>query len=272
MMLVYFAVIVLATVQAADEKCDGVSINGLMYTKEVIKPNLDSPYQFTIDYTTNTLFFSYSTQNKDERFKLAYLDLVSKEFNVVPGIKDGFASAVDQATGKVFLGAKGGVYSFNLKAKQANLLQPTNQNIWQMFYKDGLYYSTYPKEEAYFIKDGASNRVEELKETRAMLIALDENKNMYFSNSSGLFKYNKSIKEILPLGDNVVNGMNSDVNDEIYFTSPNGIFKINDKFNTVERLVTLDNVYAAAIEKDGNILCGTDEGVVRFKKIDKCHL
>ncbi|KPJ18937.1 Ommochrome-binding protein [Papilio machaon] len=141
-----------------------------------------------------------------------------------------------------------------------------------MFYKDGLYYSTYPKEEAYFFKDGVYNRIEELKDTRAMLIALDDNKNIYFSNSSGLFKYNKSNKEILTLGVDVVNGMNSDANGKLYFTSPNGIFRINDKLNTIERLVTLENVYGAAIEKDGSVLCGTDEGIIRFKKSDKCKL
>nr|NP_001299320.1 uncharacterized protein LOC106115990 [Papilio xuthus]BAM18622.1 unknown unsecreted protein [Papilio xuthus] len=242
-----------------------------MHTKEVLKTNVDSPYQFSIDYTTNTLFFSYSTHTKDERFQLAYLNLDNKEFNTVSAIKDGFASAVDQDKGKVYLGAKGGVYNFNLKTKQANLLASTSQSIWQMFYKDGLYYSTYPKEEAYLFKDGVINRVEELKDTRAMLIALDENKNIYYSNSSGLFKYNKSNKEILSLSDDVVNGMNSDANGKLYFTSPNGIFRINDKLNTIDRLVTLENVYAAAIEKDGNILCGTDEGIVRFKK-NKCHL
>ncbi|XP_068631278.1 ommochrome-binding protein-like isoform X2 [Battus philenor] len=265
-----FIAVFIIQVQATEEKCDGVNINGVMHIKEVLKTNLDSPYQFSIDYATNTLFFSSSIQTEDQRFQLGYLNLETKELNVVNDIKDGFASAVDHSSNTIYLGANGGIYQFNVKSKQTNQVYSIGQNIWQMFYNNGLYYTTYPTEEAYFFANGNSQKVPELKGTKVMLIALDGKQDIYFTNSSGLFKYIKSNKSVLNLGEYIINGLNSDVNGKLYFTSPNGIFKINEDLNTVERLVTLDNVYAAAVEKDGSILCGTEDSIVRFKKSDKC--
>ncbi|CAG4992228.1 unnamed protein product [Parnassius apollo] len=134
--IIYFAVFALGSVQASEQKCEGVTINGVIYEKETLKTGLDSPYQFSINYNTNNIFFSYSTNTKDQRFQLAYINLKTKEFNTITTITDGFASAVDLENNKVFLGSKGGIYDFDLKSKTTSHLGARNHNIWQMFYKD----------------------------------------------------------------------------------------------------------------------------------------
>ncbi|CAK1598677.1 unnamed protein product [Parnassius mnemosyne] len=270
--IIYFAAVALASVQASEQKCEGVTIKGVIYEKETLKTDLDSPYQFSIDYNTDTIFFSYSTHTKDQRFQLAYLNLKTKEFNTITTITDGFASAVDLENNKLFLGGKGGIYDFNLKSKQTSHLGASSHNIWQMFYKDGLYYTVYPHEEAYTFNDGISKKVTELSGTKVMLIAMDRNNNIYFTNSSGLFNYNKSNKKIINLGEHVINGLNTDINGKLFFSSPNGIYSINENLNIVEHIVTLESVFSVAIAKDGSIIYGTDDSIMRLKKSDKCQL
>lgn len=272
MMKIIVVLVALTQVYATQKKCEGILIDGVMYMKEVLKEHLESPYQFSIDYNSNTLFFSYTLNKNGVAFQSAYLNLQTEEFNVISTITNGFASAVDARNNRIFISARGGVYEYDLKTKQTKLVTATDQSIWQMFYKDGLYYSIYPTEEVYLYRDGRSKKLDVLIGTRAAQVSIGGNGDTYFSNSSGLFVYKNSNKDIVQLGEQVINGMNADYNGIVYFSSPDGVFVIDEKEETVRRVVTLDNVHAAAIEKDGSILIGTDDSIIRLKRTDKCHL
>ncbi|XP_041983015.1 ommochrome-binding protein-like [Aricia agestis] len=245
------------------ENCDGVIVHNIKHDQEVLH-KFDSPYQLAIDYDTNTLFFSYSTNSDDEVFKSAYINLKTNEVGIIPGIAGGFANAVDSQKHKVYLGGRDGVYNFNFDSKKAEHIDGANHNIWQLFYKDDLYYTSYPDEVAYVYKNGVSQRVPELTDTQAMLIAIDNDKNIYFSNSSGLFLHKKSKQYTVNVGDYNLNSFTADSNGNLYFSTAEGIYNIKDD-KKVEKLTSIDNIYGVAVEADGNIIYASQSALIRLK-------
>lgn len=251
--------------RAVNEKCDGVVVHNINHQKEILKENVGSPYQLAIDYNTNTLFFSYSTHATTTTFASAYLNLKSNDFGIIEGINGGFANTVDSDGNRVYLGGSDGIYKFDYDSKKAVHIDETSHNIWQMFFKGDLYYTTYPEEHVYVYKENKQQRVAELADTHGMLVALDNDDNIYFSNSTGLFVYKKVKDYILFLGDYNLNGITSDVNGNLYFSTPNGLYSIDSESKKIDDIATLDNVYGLAVEADGSIIYASEDSVVRLK-------
>ncbi|XP_038220211.1 ommochrome-binding protein-like [Zerene cesonia] len=263
-LLILLAVLTLAQSRYTEDKCSGIIVHNFKHEKEVLKSEVTSPYQLAIDYDTNTVFFSYSSEGENV-FESAFINLKTNEFGNIPGISGGFANAVDSKKNIVYLGGRDGIYKYNYESKKAEHLDTTNDNIWQLFYKDALYYSRYPDETAFVLKNNKFEKVPELGNTRAFLIGLDNYRNIYFSNSSGLFFYKMANGLIDYVGDFNVNGFTSDINGNLFFSTPDGIFFINVDKKEVERIAEIDSVYGVAIEADGNILYASYDSIIRLK-------
>lgn len=267
----YFLLSILVTfVQAGviniQPKC--VTIRNVAYEEEILKDNVHFPYQLTLDYDTKTLFFSY-TARTSEIFKLAYLNLKSNDYGLVNGIKGGFATAVNKQSHIVYMGGEGGAYQFDYDTKSATRLNiKYDVNIWQMFYKDGLYFTTYPEEKAYLYKNQEVIQVPNLKD-KVMALGVTKDGNYIYSNSSGLFIYNKSIGKASNIGDYVVNGITSDINGNIYFSTPSGIYYIDDENNDIEELLKQEDIYGVAVEGNGNIIYANEDSIIRLKPTKK---
>ncbi|XP_047528913.1 ommochrome-binding protein-like [Vanessa atalanta] len=254
-----------ATARIIDENCDGIIVHNINHIKEVLKENIDSPYQLAIDYDTNMLFFSYSSYDNVSKFISAYINLKTNEFQIINGINGGFANGVDGRSNTVYIGGNDGIYKFDFESKRAQHIDGTTHNIWQMFFKNDLYYTNYPQENVYVYKDGESERVPELLETKAMLVAIDNNDNIYYSNSSGLFVHKKAKNYVSYLGDYNLNGITSDISGNLFFSTPDGIYSIDDKSKRIEKLATITNIYGVAVESDGNIIYASQDSIVRLK-------
>ncbi|XP_045765809.1 ommochrome-binding protein-like [Maniola jurtina] len=251
-----------AETRMINESCYGGFKNA---KKEVLKNDISSPYQLAIDYDTNTLFFSYTREDSEKStFESAYINLKTNEFNIIKGIKGGFANAIDQENHIVYLGGENGIYKFDYKTNLAKHIDGTSGKIWQMFFKKYLYYTTYPEEEVYIFKNGQSYKVPQLSHTRGMLIAIDNADNIYFSNSSGLFIC-ADISNITNIGDYNINGFTSDVNGNLFFSTPNGIYAIDSNNKSVKQLVLIDDIYGVAVEHNGNIIYASEDSIVRLE-------
>lgn len=264
-MQIYIVILFLSLVKAAvfssNTKC--VTVHGTKYEEELLKDGVHNPYQLAIDYDTNTLFFSY-TAKTTETFKIAYLSLKTNDYGLVTGIKGGFAIAINTETHEVFMGGEDGLYKFDYTTKSASKLNGiTDKNIWQMFYKDGLYFTTYPQEKAFLYKNNNLVEVPELK-YNIMLLAVKNDGNYVYYNSSGLFMYDKTLLKSMNIADRVVNGITADIDGNLYFSSPGGIYYINPKNNEIEELFTDDNIYGVVVEGNGNIIYAKDDSIVRL--------
>ncbi|XP_048007601.1 ommochrome-binding protein-like [Leguminivora glycinivorella] len=271
-LIITFALLTVGNAHIIKPGCDLISIGNVVYQKDVLKDNINDPYQMAIDYNTNTLFFSHSRdnpKNNEDVFESAYLNLDTNEYNIIPGIIGGFAAAVDNTKHKVYLGGRNGIYEYNYESKKAVHVNPKGYSIWQLFFKDKLYYTAYPQERVYTFVDGKSELVSELKRTMAQLVALDNNYNMYFSNSSGLFCLNKSDKNSVQLGDYTINSFTADKNGNLYFTTPSAFYKINEK--NVHLLAHVDDVFGLVVDGENNFIYGTGDKIIKIsRKENKC--
>ena len=247
-----------------DEKCHYI-VRNVCHHKEIIKDGLGSPYQLAMDYSTNTLFFSFSSNDSYTTFNSAHVNLISKQFQIIEGVVGGFAQAVDAKTGTVYISGTDGIYKFDYKTNTAEHVDGSTQAIWQMFHKKRLYYTTYPEEYVYVYEDGQSQRLPSLNETKAMLVAIDNDDNIYFSNSSGLF-YKNNERNIHFLGDYVLNSITLDINGNLYFSTPNEIYYIDGKLKIIEKLITLDDIFGVAIDGNGNIVYASEDSIIRLQR------
>lgn len=262
--LIGFTLLVLVHCRVVDRSCDGIIVHNIKHEKEILKHDIDSAYQLAIDYDTNTLFFSFSTpHDSSDVFKSAYLNLKNNEYGIITGIPGGFANSVDNRKHKVYLGGNNGIYSFDFDTKRAFYISDSDKNIWQLFYKNKLYFTEYPNEKAYYYENGVSKKVPELEETRAMLLAVDNNENIFFSNSSGLYCYKSDKSKIISVGEYNVNGFTSDINGNLFFSTPEGLYSINGQ--EIKLLANIDNVYGLAIEGDNSIIYADMNSIVRLK-------
>lgn len=247
----------------AGGKCHYI-IHNVCHHKEIIKDGLGHPYQLAMDYSTNTLFFSISSNDSYTKFDSAHVNLISKEFQIIEGLIGGFAHAVDSKTGTVYIGGSDGIYKFDYKTNTAKHIDGSTKAIWQMFHKKHLYYTVYPEEHVYVYKDGQSQRLPRLNGTKAMLVAIDNDDNIYFSNSSGLF-YKNSEYNINFLGDYVLNSITSDKNGNLYFSTPSEIYYVDRKFQKIEKLIALDDIYGVAIDSKGDVIYASEDSIIRLQ-------
>ncbi|XP_059052815.1 ommochrome-binding protein-like [Achroia grisella] len=265
MYLLFCIILPLISQVLGNSNCDNASNERNHYVIETLADNFVAPYQLAFDANTNTLFFSYTVEKAKRYFKIVYMDVNTKEKGEVTGIPDGFAQTVDTRNHIVYMGGRNGIYQFDYKTKSANSLNITKESIWQMFFKDYLYYTTiYPDEVAYVYKNGVVSKVQQLENIKTLLIAVDNNNNIYYSNSSGLFVLdNANVTE--NIGEYNINGFTSDVKGNLYFSTTSEIYSIVTK-NTVKKIADLnDDVHGVAIDADGNYIYSTYESVKRLK-------
>ncbi|KAL4706623.1 hypothetical protein ACJJTC_009035 [Scirpophaga incertulas] len=241
--------------------CNGsVTIENVVQNQNVLIANVSMPYQFAIDYDTNTLFFSY-TANKEEMFESNYLNLKDYTNGVIKGVSGGFAHAVDTGKQIVYIGGSNGIYTFDYNTKKATNIHITSDSIWQLFYKDGLYFTTHPDEKVYIYKDGQVTLVPELAHTKAMLVAVDNRKNMFYYRSSELHMLQNGTN--FKLGDYVINAFNADIHGNIYFSSPSAIYRIKEN-NEIVKMITLPNVFGFAVKSDNTLIYGTENNIIEL--------
>lgn len=268
----YIVVIIIAFAEAGviDDTISCITIRGNNFEKEILKDHVESPYQLAIDHDTQTLFYSYTARAEDDMFYSALISLKTGLSAKVSGIRGGFANAINNNQNIVYMGGEDGIYKFDYKTKTAtNLHIKDDVNIWQMFYKDGLYFTTYPDEKVYFYKNDEVVKVPALEHVKVMLIAADRNKNLVYFNSSGMFMYERDESKTVFLNDVVANGVTSDIESNIIFSTANGIYYFNDELKEVEQIADIDNVYGVAIESDGNIIYASENSIIRLRPTTK---
>ncbi|CAH0702840.1 unnamed protein product [Spodoptera exigua] len=270
MMMLLLMAILFAVTEAGviDKVANCVVVNNIKYEKEILSSNVESPYQLVIDHDTNTLFFSY-TARSDEMFKSAFLNLKTNEFGVIPGIRGGFANAVNYNAHIVYLGGEDGIYQFDYKTKNATKLNITQNNIWQMFYKNGLYFTTYPHEKAYIYKGDKVEEVAQVKDHRVMVIGVNNDGKIVYTNSSGIFLYDNETNQTTLLSYHVANAVTNDLVGNVYVSTANGIYSVNATTKTLKELVKIDNIYGVAMENNENIIYAAENSIIRLKPSDK---
>ncbi|XP_032520626.2 ommochrome-binding protein-like [Danaus plexippus] len=209
-----------------------VTIGGKSYKKSIILADVNIPYKFSIDRKNNILFFCINADEfSDQSFQSVELNLYSGCAKIVPSIRNGFASAVDQTDGTVYLGGSDGVYKYD--------------------------YQTHDVRKPAIIK---------VEEYGVHHCAVDGNDNLIVANPSGLFCLPKGSKSPERIGNHVGNirGITTDAKGEPYLIAQDGIYSIDCINNQIKNIFSLDNGYGLAFDKNNMIVYGDERCVAKL--------
>ncbi|XP_059054482.1 ommochrome-binding protein-like isoform X2 [Achroia grisella] len=250
---------------------EGIYIDGVLYEKEILKADLIRPSLLTVDRNTNMLYFSFLSDDENEcNYKSAKIDLNTKQFTITDVIKEGYAHAIDQKTGQVYVGSDDGIYKYDPITKNTELIGAKGCNILSIYYKDLLYFTKLDKLRfLHTITDGETSRYDELQDLEVENFLIDNEDVMFFVNENGLYSQKKgtcnaTLYEGIP--DCTPESLAIDMNGVVHVCYRESIFKVNKETASIELLVDLgrDFLATAAFDKNNNIVYAEGTRVVRL--------
>ncbi|CAG4960881.1 unnamed protein product [Parnassius apollo] len=254
----------------SDEECDGVTIDGIYYDKEVLKTDLDHPYSLVVDFDSNVLYFSHNLHETDNIYNTAKINLHTKDFAELDGVKNGFAQTVDQINHVLYIGSSKGIFKYDYTDDNtAKLFAVNDTDIWDLYINDVLYYIEYPSQFLYTVKNGQTERFKDLEEIKVGHFAIDDEEDMFYSNVTGLYSQKKNTKDSVHYkdlndGDDIV-GIRTDVNGKVYICGTDGIYKVNKDTTSVEKVVNAENVFGCAFDGNNNIVYADTTSLIHLK-------
>lgn len=230
----------------------------------ILANNLNAPFHLAIDYEYNVLFFSIDSEI-DFNSETGYINLDTNETVIVRDLPGGFANAVDGDNHNVYIGARNGVYRFDYETESAKMYSARGINVWQLFYKDYLYFTEHFTQRAYVFthKNGTFEEVPELKGIEVSVLGIDTNDKIFFSNSSGLFNVKKGGSRISKVGNWNVTAFTTDVDGHLFFCTNKGLFVISN--NQVILLASVSPVYGIAIDRSGEIIYSNSRQIIKLQ-------
>lgn len=247
-----------------------VTVGGVIYKKQVILADANLPYKFTMDRNRNNLLFCINADEfSDQSFHSVILNLDKGSVAIVPGIRNGFASAVDQTTGNVYLGGSDGVFSYNYYTN--NIDKPAliaGIDVFDMFYQKHLYIVDTATQSLKVFKYGKQMIVPNLEGHLIHHFVVDIDGNVYFVDPTGLYVMKNGTDRAILLDDRVLQyrGATLDINGVPHFIAQDGIYKVNGVTEEPERILAIDKGFGLAFDKNNNIVYGDERAVITLNR------
>lgn len=261
----------LLTIQAGvlvdEANCSGIKINGQYYNEEILMQDLDRPYSLAVDYSPNILYFSYNIKgSSDDESRSARLNLITKEFSNIEGINNGFAQTVDQKTHEVYIGGSDGIYKYDYATNKAELYAQKGSNIWHLYFNQHLYFSIFPTQVLYVLRDGNPSRFEYLEDTKVDHFVIDNENDIFFTNATGLYSVKAESKNATLYVENpVVRSLTTDKNGNVYLCLQDGVYAVRKSTQSLEKIYSIDDGFGLAFDNENNIVYADAIKVVRLK-------
>lgn len=243
-----------------------VTIHGVSFRKHVILADANLPYKFTIDRNRNNLLFCINADEfSDQSFHSVILNLDRGSAAIVPGIRNGFASAVDQATGNVYLGGSDGIFSYNYHTN--NIDKPaliSGIDVFDMFFQKYLYFVDTATQSLQVFKHGIREIIPNLEGRLIHHFVIDEDCNLYFVDPTGLYVMKNGKGRALLLDDRILHyrGATLDVHGAPHFIAQDGIYEIDTATGHPELILSVDKGFGLAFDKNNNFVYSDERAVI----------
>lgn len=267
-----FIVFALAnTIRSIPKKtCNRLLINNTWYDREIILSNFGRPYNLNIHKSSNTLFFSYSLQDNlaDVDFQMAFINLNTKEHDVVAGIRGGCTVAIDQSNDVIYFGGSDGIYKYNMLTRLADDYKEKGKNIWSLYFRENLFYISYPDQKLYIDIDGKFVKVREFENFEVDSFHVMPNHDIYFANKSGFYLFDSSKLLVEPINELIgVRQIVEDNNGLLYVCTNVGIIMHSgDEFVNV---IDIKGIYGLAFDKENSFILSDEKNILRLTPSSK---
>lgn len=269
-LLTLLGVIILVRATPVPEKCSGVKITNspVLHEREVLKTELDRPYMFAIDHSSNILYFSYNLVEQEDVFTTASIDLKDKEFNNITSVPNGFAQAVDSTNNEIYIGNNNGIYKYDPKKDTAELYAANNTNIWFLYFHDNLYYAEFSSQFLYVVQNDEVVRVKDLEDTKVDMFIIDKDDHIFFTNYTGMYGQKKGTKDAelyMQFDDFTARGLTTDKNGIVYACMIDGVYVVNKDAKRFDKILEINDAYGIAFDRNNNLVYSDASGVYLLK-------
>ncbi|XP_034834996.1 ommochrome-binding protein-like [Maniola hyperantus] len=237
------------------------------YIKDNLASLAHSPNQLAVSQS-NTLYFSFDSGQGE--YLPALLNLDTKKLTVLKGVKDAFAISRDSETDEIYFGGSHGIYKYDPTFKTLKKLGVNNLDIWWIQVKEKLYFIKFPSLKVYYYENKTFKPLTELKNMIVHQFVFDDDNNIFFINSSGLFGIKHGENNVIFLKDNPkFLGMAVDNSGHVHLCSENGIYVISKMVQKVRRIVSVQGVLGITFDKDNRLIYSDSREIVRLKPVSR---
>lgn len=257
--------------------CQGpvFKVNGVNYTRELLKKNIEYPESLNYDRSTNSLYMTHHDDAFLYTVLAARMNLDTNDLETIGGVKGVWLVRVDAKTNKVYIQGEDGIYKYDKDTNKSELYVANNYNTAFIthlaFVKDDIvYFWAIPPWTMYKVVNGEISKVKELETITATSLFIDDYDNMFFQNMSGIFRQKIGSQEAVYYKDSQgVSFYNFAANKagDVYFHTIAGIYTLSKDTN---EMVEVLNVTANGFTFDGddNIIYSETEKLYRLKPIN----
>lgn len=244
-------------------------IKGSAYNKHIILADANVPSKLSIDRLSNTLFFCINADEfSDQSFHLVVLDLNTGLNAIIPGIQNGFASAVEPE-GAVYLGGSNGIFEFNYRTFDVyGTAILKGVDIFDMYFHKYLYFVETATQNLFVWKNGGKTSIKELEGYGIQHFLVNNFEDILFVNSSGVYMLRKGTKLPITFGGASTTahfrGMTADINGLPYLIAQDGIYTIDMTQRHVVKTIPMENIFGLAFDKDNNMVYSDERSVVKL--------
>ncbi|XP_063829367.1 ommochrome-binding protein-like [Ostrinia nubilalis] len=225
-----------------------------------------SPNQLAVDKSTNTLYFSFDFGQGE--YMPAVVNIDHKKMTVLRGVKDAFAVAYDTESKEMYFGGSHGIYRYHPGQKQLRRLAMENLDIWWLFVKKRIYFIKFPSLNAYYYDNRTIKHVSQLSAKMVHQFVFDNDDNVFFINTTGLYGIKKDSDEAVLLRDYPrFLGMAMDNKGQIYVCSDDAIFVVSKMVQKVKRVVNIQGVLGLTFDRNNNIIYSDSHEIVRLLQV-----
>lgn len=259
--------LVYATSSAAHErKCAGVNVNGRFHRKEILTNGINRPYQLALYHHKNILYFSYNVgDDKADNFEIGHINLKQNQKipTIIP-IKNGFATALDEHNKLLYLGGSEGIFAGNLNESAVLEHVLKGHNIWDMFFKDHLYFIEYPSQRLHKKTHNSSELVEHIDE-KIFQFVIDGDDDVFITTKDGLREIKNGTKERVSYdGPDAFRAVEVDRKGVVHFCANSAIYVANKSNHTLEEIAHVKNIFGITFDKDNNIIYSDPHEIVKL--------
>ncbi|XP_063829260.1 ommochrome-binding protein-like [Ostrinia nubilalis] len=252
--------------------CERIDVHGKPHVELTVINGVNRPYQLSYYKTQahgDLVYFSYNVGRQNESsFKIGYVLENGYVPTPVSAVKDGFATAINYADHVIYLGGSEGIYVQDLKLRgqsEPHLLIP-KRDIWDLFFKDHLYFIEFPSRRLY--KVYAHNKTESVQShihEKLYHFVIDGDGDTFLSNKSGLYMIRKDTHHSVHItGAKVFRAFEVNRKGVAYFCGKNEIYVADKEKHSLVEIASIKNIFGLTFDYDDNMYFSDPHRIVKL--------
>lgn len=183
--------------------------------------------------------------------------------------------AYDALNDDVYFGGHDGIYKFVFLTNEAEFFAEDGKSILDIFVRKHFYYILYPTLSLYVYNGDTFTKVHEAIGLKIERFFIANNKDIYYTNETGLCKIDQQTRTLVFLNDDVkVKQLAEDKFGDVYLATDKGIYvEMNPGFR-IKKLVAISQTYGLTFDLNDNIIYSDADGIYRLTQSDNaihCH-